>query len=544
MPINFNQAGTKKPGTKTEYTPEMLQEYIKCAQDPIYFAEKYYHVVSTHNNKGKQLVKLYDFQKQILNSFLKNNHNILCAARQVGKSTISCIYILWVTFFTKDFNVAVLANKQAAATELMDDLKAAYYEMPDWLKPGQSEWNELTIKFDNGSSIMAAATSKDAIRGKSINLLYCDEFAHLPSNVADEFWTAALPTIGTKEGKCIIVSTPNGAAGLYYDLWRKATLNLDGNSFVPNKANWNTVPGRDEEWKKNMISGLGDNGKIKFAQEYELNFTGSSHTLIEGNILMDMQGVEPILTPEPGYQIWKRPQRNRIYIIGVDVAKGANSDFSVANIFDVTEWHINGKYEQVAMYRKNDVPLFDFMLKLVWLTKQWYNPVVIVENNQIGAVVADGLHHEHEYEYNYFDYDKQEFGVNANVKTKPLACTYMKDDLENGLLKINAGSEVNELGYFEEVRPGVFKARSGNNYYDDTVTSTYWVSYCLRSKYWEDHLFYLKKNNIIGNASQQLTNINKTTPIQQQDEDIANTFMKSFFTKSPENDFMNEISKY
>jgi hypothetical protein len=544
MPINFTQKGTKRPDTKVEYTPEMLQEYIKCSQDPIYFAQKYYHIISTHNGKGKQLMQLYDFQKTIVKSFVNNRHNILCAARQVGKSTISCMYILWITFFTKDYTVAVLANKQRAATELMDDIKNAYYEMPDWLKPGQKEWNELNIEFDNGSKIIAAATSKDAIRGQSINLLYVDEFAHLPANIADEFWTAILPTIGGDEGRVIIVSTPNGAAGLYYDLWRKATLNLEGNSFIPHKASWDAVPGRSEAWKQNIISAFGDGGKIKFAQEYDLNFTGSSHTLIEGVKLMNMRGIDPIITPEPGYQIWKRPQRNRLYMIGVDVAKGSNSDFSVANIFDVTEWHINGKYEQVGLYRKNDVPLFDFLLKLVWLTKQWYNPVVVVENNQIGAVVADGLYQEHEYENTYFDYDKQEYGVNANVKTKPLACTYMKEDLENDLVVINSNAEVNELGYFEEVRPGVFKARTGSNFFDDTVTSTYWVSYALRSKFWEDHLFYLKKNNLLGTPTSIMTNLNKKPVEQNEDENIASTFMTSVFGQKPTDDFQNELSRF
>jgi hypothetical protein len=542
MPINFSQKGTKRPDQKMEYTPEMLQEYIKCSQDPIYFAENYYYIVSTHNDKGKQLMKLYDFQKSILTSFVAKQHNILCAARQVGKSTISCMYILWVTFFTKDFSVAILANKQRAATELMDDIKNAYYEMPDWLKPGQREWNELNIEFDNGSKIIAAATSKDAIRGQSINLLFVDEFAHLPANVAQEFWTAVLPTIGGKDGRCIIVSTPNGAAGLYYDLWKKAIQNADGNSFVAHKASWDSVPGRDEEWKKNMISALGDNGKLQFAQEYELSFTGSTKTLIEGKALMNLKGQDPILTPEPGYSIWKKPRPGRLYMIGVDVAKGSNSDFSVANIFDVTDWHINGVYEQVAMFRKNDIVIFDFMIKLVQLSKQWFNPVIIVENNQLGAVVADGLHHEHEYEYNYFDYDRQEFGINANVKTKPLACNYMKDDLENDLLKINSGTEVNELGYFEEVRAGVFKARVGNNFYDDTVSSTYWVSYCLRSKYWDDHLFYLKKNHLISNPA----NVTKQNPTQEAspDEEIASTFLNSFFRSTPTNDFKNELSKF
>jgi len=544
MPTNFNQKGTKRPNIQIEYTQEMLEEFCNCKEDPLYFAEHFYQVISTHNNKGKHVVQLYDFQKEILKSLVNNNYNILCAARQVGKSTISCIFLLWYAFFHKNSSIAVLANKQSAATELMDDLKTAYYEIPDHIKPGMGEWNELTISFDNGSKIIAAATSKDAIRGQSINILYVDEFAHLPGNVAEEFWTAILPTIGNDSGKVIIVSTPNGAAGLYYDLWKKATLKLEGNMFIPHKAGWNCVPGRSEEWKKNMISALGDNGKIKFAQEFELNFTGSTHTLIEGDKLMNMKGTDPILTPEPGYQIWKQPRKNRLYMIGVDVAKGSNSDFSVANIFDVTEWHINGKYEQVAMFRKNDIPLFDFILKIVWLTKQWFQPVVIVENNNIGDVAAKSLHEDHDYENNYYDYDKQEHGVNANMKTKPLACTYMKDDLENNLLTINSNNEVNELGYFEEVRPGIFKARVGNAFFDDTVSATYWVSYCLRSKFWEDHLFYLQKTNVIAQNAAIKTNLNKNNLDQPTEEEVARVFMNGFRGDKDNNDFINELSRF
>jgi hypothetical protein len=526
MPISYNVKGMKRPNEVTEYTPEMLQEYVKCATDIIYFAENYYYITSTHNNKGKQLVELYDFQKDILHGLVNNDHVILNAARQVGKSTCSCIFLLWYALFNKDIEIAILANKQRTATELMGDVKNAYLELPNWLKPAPLKYDELNIEFDSGTKIIAAATSKDAIRGRSISALLIDEFAHLPTNIAEEFWTAVLPTI-SNGGKCIVVSTPNGAGGLFYDLWRKATLKIEDCDFIPFKARWDVVPGRDESWKKKMMSSM--NSIVKFNQEFECNFSGSSNTLIEGNTLERLVSQVPLLVPEEGYSIWKAPQRNRIYLASCDVAKGVNSDFSVVDIYDVTTWHVNGRYDQVAQLRTNSLALLpEFKPKVVQICRQWNNCALIIENNNLGDVLAKAIHEEDEYENLYYDYDRKEIGVNANVKTKPLACRHYKEDLETSVLTIRSTDTIKELATFEEVMSGVFKARKGNAFHDDTVTVGYWAAYCLRSKWWEDHLHDIRKNSkvaLLGSGSKSSL-IN--TQVKDPDEESMSRFMNMF----------------
>jgi hypothetical protein len=538
MPISYNIKGMKRPTEVTEYTPEMVQEYVKCATDILYFAEHYYYITSTHNNKGKQLVKLYEFQKDILRGLVKNDHVILNAARQVGKSTCSCIFLLWYALFNKDIEIAILANKQRTATELMSDVKSAYLELPNWLKPAALKYDELNIEFDSGTKIIAAATSKDAIRGRSISALLIDEFAHLPSNIAEEFWTAVLPTI-SNGGKCIVVSTPNGAGGLFYDLWRKATLQIEDCDFIPFKARWDVVPGRDEQWKKNMISSM--NSIVKFNQEFDCNFSGSSNTLIEGTTLERLVSQVPLIVPEEGYSIWKAPIKNRIYLASCDVAKGVNSDFSVVDIYDVTTWHVNGRYDQVAQLRTNSLALLpEFKPKVVQICRQWNNCALIIENNNLGDVLAKAIHEEDEYENLYYDYERKELGVNANVKTKPLACRHYKEDLETSVLTIRSTDTIKELATFEEVMSGVFKARKGNSYHDDTVTTGYWAAYCLRSKWWEDHLHDIRKNSkvaLLGSGSKSSSLINNQ--VKDPDEEILNRFMNVF-----DDDFEDELKGF
>lgn len=538
MPISYNIKGMKRPTEVSEYTPDMLQEYVKCATDIIYFAENYYYLTSTHNNKGKQLVELYDFQKEILIGMTKHDHVILNAARQVGKSTCSCIFLLWYAIFNKDIEIAVLANKQRTATELMGDIKSAYLDLPNWLKPAALKYDELNIEFDTNTKIIAAATSKDAIRGRSIKILFCDEMAHLPSNIAEEFWTAVLPTI-SNGGRCIVVSTPNGAGGIFYDLWRKATLKTEDCDFVPFKARWDVVPGRDESWKKKMISSL--NSIVKFNQEFDCNFSGSSNTLIEGTTLERLVSQVPLIVPEEGYSIWKAPIKNRIYLASCDVAKGVNSDFSVVDIYDVTTWHVNGRYDQVAQLRTNSLALLpEFKPKVVQICRQWNNCALIIENNNLGDVLAKAIHDEDEYENLYYDYERKELGVNANVKTKPLACRYYKEDLETSVLTIRSTDTIKELATFEEVMSGVFKARKGNSYHDDTVTTGYWAAYCLRSKWWEDHLHDIRKNSkvaLLGSGSKSSSLINNQ--VKDPDEEILNRFMNVF-----DDDFEDELKGF
>jgi hypothetical protein len=261
MPIKYDDKGAvKRPDMKIQIDKAMLMNYAACARSVKYFAEHYYYIV--HPVTGSQLMQLYKFQERILNDFQHKRFNILLSSRQIGKTTCSAIYLLWFACFNKDKNIAILANQANTAKGIMADIKYAYERLPLWLKPGVIEYNAFNIKFDNGCQIIARATSVDALRGESISLLFLDEFAFVPQNIASDFWQSNFPTISTG-GSCIIVSTPNGMANLYYSIWKDAE---DGNnSFNPIKVEWWEVPGRDDKWKEDQLKNV---GKIRFAQEY------------------------------------------------------------------------------------------------------------------------------------------------------------------------------------------------------------------------------------------------------------------------------------
>jgi len=526
MPINYTTKGMKRPNEPVEWTPERQREYIKCAKDIFYFAENYYTVVE--EKRGKHIIKLFDYQKEMINNFINNRFNCVLSARQMGKTTCSALYLLWYAMFDLDKTIAILANKEFTAKSIIDEVKLAWRELPDWLKPGVEKYDQLEVKFDNGSRIMAGATSEDSFRGESISLLFCDEFAFVPDNVASAYWASAFPTI-SQGGRVILVSTPRGSSGLFYEIYNNA-INKK-NTFQHIKINWERHPDRNPEWKENTLQAI---GKVRFAQEYSCSFSGSTNTLVEGNILSTLKWEEPSYTPDHGYEIWKQPINGHIYGLGVDVAKGSNSDYSIVNVFDITMFLQTGKYEQVALYRRNDVLLFDFIEKVYNIGKYYNNGVIVVENNQLGDVVCKSLHNDKEYENLFFDYERSEHGINANVKTKPLALSYLKQDIETGNMKINSDEMVKELGYFEESRPGIFAAKNAAGCHDDVISSAYWVSYLLRSRYMDDVMFYA---GIVNRQS------DKSRPESEQDEEILRNFNKYIRPTTDQDRFRKSLSR-
>lgn len=261
MPITYKEDGSiKRPNMKIAYDKAMLANYAACSKSVKYFAENYYYIIDPV--EGKQIIELRDYQLRILENFEQNRFNILLSARQIGKTTCSAIYILWYCCFNADKTVAILANKADTAKSILSEIKMAYELLPAWLKPGVVEYNAFNVKFDNGCTILAKATSPDALRGESISLLFLDEFAFVPQNFAEDFWQSNYPTLSTG-GACIIVSTPNGTSNLFYKLWKDA---IDkNNSFNPIKVDWHEVPGRNEKWKEETIKNI---GIIRFNQEY------------------------------------------------------------------------------------------------------------------------------------------------------------------------------------------------------------------------------------------------------------------------------------
>lgn len=340
------------------------------------------------------------------------------------------------------------------------------------------------FKEEEVYDIVESQDDNKFIVNKNIITKNCDEFAFVPQNIAEPFWRSNFPTL-SNGGAAILVSTPNGAAGKFYEIYKEADAKQS--PFVPFKVNWHEFPGRDEKWKEDMIASI---GKVAFAQEYNCSFTGSSVTLIDGDILSRLSGDEPPHIPAPHYMIWKKFVPGRVYAFGIDTAHGGGNDYSVINIYDITTYPIDGKYEQVAMYRRNDINIFAFEKETLELTKKWGQPIVICESNEMGLgnVLCEQLYMEDGYERMYYDMETGKGGIQANVKTKKLATTYFKDDVEKGKCKIHSKIQLSEMGIFEEQEssPGTFKARKGRGFNDDTVTSSYWMSYLLKSKWFED----------------------------------------------------------
>ena len=347
-------------GNKNVKTPNVIEhvdvneykrrvsEIIKCRKDPIYFANNYYTIVSVRDS-CKKIIELYSKQEQLINTFIDNDRIVCLASRQSGKTTGYCIYILWEALFNKDKNILICANKETTALEFIQRIKLAYELMPLWLKPGVEidGWNKKSIKFSNGCKITGIATSSDSARGFSCDIIVLDEFSFVPNNIASEFWQSVYPVISSgKHTKVIMVSTPNGASGLFYEIYERALLGIDEDGWKHFRIDWWEVPERNDAWKRKTIASMG--GDIRqFNQEFGNKFLGSTYTLIPADKLRyfketveDKKQAEPIeenidLHGLFKLKIWEQPKKDRTYILGADTGEGIGKDFSTGLVFDI-----------------------------------------------------------------------------------------------------------------------------------------------------------------------------------------------------------------
>ena len=240
----------KKANVATNFTPDEVQEYIKCSEDPVYFIQTYIKIVSL--DRGLIPFDMYHFQSEIVAKFHANRFNIAKLPRQTGKSTIVTSYLLWYVLFKANVNVAILANKAATSREMLQRLQLSYENLPKWLQQGILQWNRGSLELENGSKIMAASTSSSAVRGMSFNIIFLDEFAFVPNHIADQFFSSVYPTISSgKSTKVIIISTPHGM-NMFYKLWHDAERGK--NEYIPTEVHWSEVPGRDADWKAQTIA--------------------------------------------------------------------------------------------------------------------------------------------------------------------------------------------------------------------------------------------------------------------------------------------------
>ena len=458
----------KRKGTPIEFSNDMISEYLKCAADPIYFAEKYIQIV--HVDHGLIPIKMYDYQKEIALAITNSRRVTVNTSRQAGKTTTAVAIILHYVLFNDYKTVALLANKGDAAREILDRIKIAYEAMPKWLQQGVIEWNKGSVEFENGCKIIAGATSSSAIRGKSISFLYIDETAFVEN--WDEFFASVFPTISSgNTTKILFTSTPNGL-NHFYKTCEGARENRNGYIYI--EVPWQRVPGRDDKWKKETLEGM-DFDMQKFSQEFECNFLGSSGTLIEGSKLKNLVSRNPVGQTQ-FMKVYEQPEKDHVYACIVDVSRGKGLDYSAFHIIDVTSM----PYKQVCIYRDNTITPIDYAEIIYRTIKRYNDAYTLVEVNDIGEQVAEVLHYEFEVETLMFTESagrsgkristgfskNSDKGVRTTKSVKSVGCNMLKMLIEQDQLIINDFQTINELSTFS--RRGVsYEAESGCH--DDLV---------------------------------------------------------------------------
>ena len=474
----------KPIGHKHNFTLEQLAEIEKCQEDPIYFIENYCMIVTL--DYGLQLFKLYDCQKEKVKHILGNRKAILMEGRQQGKTITSAACILWYTLFQDSKTVAIMANKTAAAREVMARYQGMYENLPLWMQQGVKTWNKGDVELENGSKIFTAATTASGIRGKSVNWLYIDEAAIIPNTVAEQFFASVYPTISAGQTtKILLTSTPLGY-NHFWKFWNEAEKGNNG--FVPMFIPYHEIPGRDEAWAEEQLRLLGE---LKFNQEVLCEFLGSSNTLINAKTLGSMSSIDPIHAKD-GLDIFEEPIDGHIYAMGVDTARGIGGDYSAFTVLDVTE----APYRLVAKYRDNKIAPMLFPNIVAKVGTDYNKAYILVEINDIGQQVADILHMELEYDNilttvktalkQYLSPGfgtKTQRGVRMTKQVKRQGCFALKSLLEEQKLLVFDAETISEFSTFIE-KQGSWQADEG--YFDDLVMSLVLLAWMTSNPYFKD----------------------------------------------------------
>jgi hypothetical protein len=384
--VYLGNPNLKKANTPIEFTQEQIIEFLKCKDDPVYFARNYIKIVSLDH--GLVPFEMYPFQEKLIQNFHDNRFNICKMPRQTGKSTTCVSYLLHYAVFNDNVNIAILANKASTARDLLGRLQLAYENLPRWMQQGILSWNKGSLELENGSKIIAASTSASAVRGGSYNVIFLDEFAFIPNHIADDFFASVYPTISSgKSTKVIIVSTPRGM-NHFYRMWHDAEKNK--NEYVPTDVHWSEVPGRDDKWKAQTIANTSEQ---QFKVEFECEFLGSVDTLINPAKLRTLVYDDPIKRNK-GLDVYQNPIEEHNYLMTVDVARGVGSDYSAFIVFDITEF----PYKQVVKYKNNEIKPMLFPNIIQDVARAYNDAWVLVEVNDIGDQVANILHFDLEYD--------------------------------------------------------------------------------------------------------------------------------------------------
>ena len=476
----------KKANVKQEFTQENIEEFIKCKDDPIYFARNYIKIVSL--DEGLTQFEPYDFQEKLINNFHNNRFNICKMPRQTGKSTTVVAYLLHYAVFNDSTNIGILANKAATARELLGRLQTAYENLPKWMQQGIISWNKGSLELENGSKILAASTSASAVRGMSFNILFLDEFAFVPNHIADSFFASVYPTITSgKSTKVIMVSTPHGM-NHFYRYWHDAERKK--NEYVATEGHWSEVPGRDAVWKEQTIANTSEQ---QFRVEFECEFLGSVDTLISPSKLRTMTYDDPIKSNK-GLDIYEEPIDKHDYILTVDVARGVGIDYSAFVLVDITEY----PHKIVGKYKNNEIKPMIFPNVIYQIAKSYNNAFILVEVNDIGDQVASIIHFDLEYENilmcamrgragqivgQGFSGTKTQLGVKMSKTVKKVGCSNLKTLIEDDKVVFRDYDIISELTTFIQKHHS-FEAEEGCN--DDLAMCLVIYAWCVVQDYFKE----------------------------------------------------------
>jgi len=463
--VYLGNPNLKKANTPIEFTEEQIVEFLKCKEDPVYFARNYIKIVSL--DEGLVPFNMYPFQEKLITNFHESRFNICKMPRQTGKSTTCVSYLLHYAVFNDNVNVAILANKASTARDLLGRLQLAYENLPRWMQQGIISWNKGSLELENGSKISANSTSSSAVRGGSYNVIFLDEFAFIPNHIADDFFASVYPTITSGQStKVIIVSTPRGM-NHFYRMWHDAERNKS--EYVPTDVHWSEVPGRDDAWKESTIANTSEQ---QFKIEFECEFLGSVNTLINAAKLKNLV-FEPPKTKNAGLDIYEEPKPEHNYIITVDVARGLGNDYSAFIVFDTTEF----PYRVVAKYRNNEIKPMLFPNIILDVAKGYNQAYLLIEVNDIGDQVASILQYDLEYENvlmasmrgragqivgQGFSGKKTQLGVRMTSAVKKLGCSNLKTMMEDDKLLTWDYDIISELTTFAQ-KHNSFEAEEGCN---------------------------------------------------------------------------------
>ena len=463
--VYLGNPNLKKANTPMEFDAKQITEFVKCKNDPVYFAKKYVQIVNL--DEGLVPFQPYKFQEKLIKRFHKERFNICKMPRQTGKSTTVVAYLLHYAVFNDSVNIGILANKAATARELLGRLQTAYENLPRWMQQGIIAWNKGSLELENGSKILAASTSASAVRGMSFNILFLDEFAFVPNHIADSFFASVYPTITSgKSTKVIIVSTPHGM-NHFYRLWHDAEKGK--NEYTPTDVHWSEVPGRNAKWKKQTIANTSEQ---QFKIEFECEFLGSIDTLISASKLKALVYDNPI-QKSAGLDVYHPMQDKHDYLITVDVARGVGEDYSAFVVIDITEF----PHKVVAKYRNNEIKPMIFPNVIYEVARNYNNAFILCEVNDVGDQVAAILNFDLEYTNllmcsmrgragqivgQGFSGKKTQLGVKMSKTVKKVGALNLKTMIEEDKLYFNDYEIISELTTFIS-KSNSFEAEDGCN---------------------------------------------------------------------------------